>query len=704
MSLSKLFILFFLISITAAFPQTLRLRELKSINFEGNSNIPDHQLQSVIFSKESPGAISKFLFELSPSLGNPPVYFDSLLVEKDIKNLISYYKSEGFFKVKIKDKIKRTEETVELTFVISEGPRSRFGKINKIGFEKIPEPLKPQVDDVFKIDSTMYFSANIIREITSNVLSILQDNGFYSAQFAKTKALIDTTRNTVDVTFNLNLGERYKISEVSVEKNETEYSYVDENLIKEIVDIHKNEWFNKSKISEAEARLYRTDLFSSSMIQIGKIDSSQLAIPLKVKASVKPRNDIAPEIIANNEDNVFNFGFSLGYTRRNFLGGARKLNLQASATLQDPVSFFSNLGSIDSSFYGYGDLRLGIEQPFLFGKPIYTKLETYYTLQNRRNEYYSQIYGVRLTMDFSLPKYVFFNGLTAFVRAENSTYHYKEDYVYGLFENYINATLPPGEREDALDSLKNTDLSNFQSSGQNFYIGGDGVRNTTNDFRFPTKGYSLSLHLEDGNNLLALLKKLFNSDFERPQYAKTIVNFVYYLQKFSTYTSTLGFKIKVGAIHLFKGNREEIPLDERLYAGGSNSVRGWRNRELVPTNSRLNIDASKPTDLEAILLQNFTPGGFALLEGSLEYRKKLIGDFGGTVFADYGNTWLDFNDFRWDDIAVAIGFGLRYYTDFFPIRFDFGFKFYDPYDKRSFFKKSIFRETFNFHLGIGEAF
>jgi outer membrane protein insertion porin family len=684
--------------------QTLKLRELNSISFEGNESIPEHRLKNVLFSKETPNSFSKFLFTLSPSLGNPPVYFDSLLLAKDVKNLLAFYKANGFFKTKIKYEIALDGEDVNLKFIIDEGPRARFGKIETSGFDKIPPELSDEVATEMNLDSTMFFSANAITKVQNDILETLQDNGFYAAAFGKTKAIIDTNRNKVDVKLRLNLGRRYKIGKVSTELPDIEYSYVQPDLIKEIVDIKPGEWFNKTKIAHAEARIYRTDLFSSSLIQFQDVDTVNNRIPLLIKVNLKPRNDISPELIANNEDNVFNLGFSLGYTRRNFFGGARKLNLQASATLQDPFALLENMTHLDSSFYGYSDIRLGIEQPFLFGKPIYTKLETYYTLQNRRNEYYSQIYGVRLLLDFTLPKFVYFNGLTAFVRSENSSYHYKEDYVYNLFKNYVLNNVDEDEQQEVLDSLENSDLSNFRSTGQNFFIGFDAIKNSTDDFRFPTKGYSLSLHLEDGNNFLALLKNIFSSAFNRPQYAKVIINTTYYPEFFSTYTSAFGVKFKVGEIYLFSGNKNEIPLDERLYAGGSNSVRGWKNRELVPSNSEIDINTSNPTDLEAILLQNFTPGGFSLIEGSFEYRKKLIGNFGSAVFVDYGNTWLDFTDFRWDEIAVAIGFGFRYYTDFFPIRFDFGFKFYDPADRRPFYSKAIFPETFTFHLGIGEAF
>ncbi len=74
---------------------------------------------------------------------------------------------------------------------------------------------------------------------------------------------------------------------------------------------------------------------------------------------------------------------------------------------------------------------------------------------------------------------------------------------------------------------------------------------------------------------------------------------------------------------------------------------------------------------------------------------------------DFGNTWNGYKQFRFDNVAVAVGFGLRLYTSFAPIRLDFGFKGYDPSDKTTLidkFRHSSFFDNVEFHLGIGEAF
>ncbi len=693
-----------ILTVSANFANDSKIPEVNSVVIEGNNSVPDYKIENILFTRQNPGWISQFLYNINPSLGSPPVLFDSLLVIKDVNNIKNYYKSIGFFKSNVQYQIIHTENYVDIKFIIDENQRSKINKLVLKGFSNLPEYFSKDIAEELQFDSTEYFSSEKILSSVNNINNILHNNGYILSNLELPHVLIDTVKNKLTLTLTLHLGNRVKISDIDIENQSTENNYVTDDLVLEIANVHNGDWFDESRIGKGEVRLYRTDLFNSSTINIGEIDTTNNKVPLKILIDLKPRNEIAPEIIANNEDNVFNFGLSMGYSRRNFLGDARKFNLQLSATAQDPVFLFSNLNKIDSLFYGYLDLRSTITQPLLFGKTIFTKFQVYYTIQNRRGEYFSNIYGSRLSFDFSLSKKVFFSGLTAYLRAERSTYNYQENYVLNLFNSFINNTHPTASQQATLDSLKRVNLNNFKSVGSNLYLAIDATKNATNNFIFPTEGYSLYLHLEDGNNLLGAINSIFSSGFERPRYIKAIANATYYPTIFSTYKTTLGLRLQIGEIYLLNGNYSDIPLDERLYAGGSNSVRGWRNRELVPVNSSVSIRTTNPNDLEAILLRNFSPGGFSLLEGSVEYRAKLIGNFGGVAFADWGNTWIDFKYFRWDDIAIAGGVGLRYYTSFFPIRFDFGFKLYDPGYRKSFFKKRVFPETFTFHIGIGEAF
>ncbi len=96
-------------------------------------------------------------------------------------------------------------------------------------------------------------------------------------------------------------------------------------------------------------------------------------------------------------------------------------------------------------------------------------------------------------------------------------------------------------------------------------------------------------------------------------------------------------------------------------------------------------------------------GGSFLIEGSMEFRQRFLENFGFAIFTDYGNTFLGYQRFRFDRVAVGAGMGFRYYTQIAPFRVDFGFKVYDPADKTFILNQHVWKRM-EIHFGIGEAF
>ena len=141
---------------------------------------------------------------------------------------------------------------------------------------------------------------------------------------------------------------------------------------------------------------------------------------------------------------------------------------------------------------------------------------------------------------------------------------------------------------------------------------------------------------------------------------------------------------------------ELIPPNQTCFAGGANSVRGWRARQLVPENEIEFIGLTKP-------VENNIRGGTFILEGSFEYRRKFNPDLGYALFLDYGNTWNGYTEFSFNEVAAAIGLGFRYYSPFAPFRIDFGWKLWDPQNDLTLFQRPFWK-AFEFHFGIGEAF
>jgi translocation and assembly module TamA len=132
---------------------------------------------------------------------------------------------------------------------------------------------------------------------------------------------------------------------------------------------------------------------------------------------------------------------------------------------------------------------------------------------------------------------------------------------------------------------------------------------------------------------------------------------------------------RVGII--FGEEAEDIPADKRLYGGGGGSVRAFGYQRLGPLD-----DDDDPK------------GGRSLLELGTELRVRITDEFGAVAFVEGGNVYSeivpDFNaEFLWGG-----GVGLRYFTDFGPIRLDVATPF-NPRDDD---------DPFQIYVSLGQAF
>jgi len=703
------YIFVFLFFAVVLFAQPNTKFELTRINFEGNNNFSSSVLRDLIISKESPGWLSQFLNKIS-ALGNKAVYFDSLLIPSDINTLKSFYQANGYFKVKINSEyeLDTLNNEASLTYKINEHEPVRFNSFTLKGLEWTPPEFIEILTDYCEADTNKIYEDAIVDEKKNYTLSFLRDHGFMLISADTPTVVIDTMKNKVDVELKFAPGNRYKISDLYTQRTGKGADLVDDALLKDIVGIKIGTWYSNYDIQRGTVRLFRTNLFTNANVSSVISDTAGNNVPLMISADIGLMNELSPELIMNNEDNTFNLGLALNYMRKNFLGEARKFTIGTSAAAQNISEFIKYPSFADSAFYGYFDARVSIEQPFLLGEPITTKLETYFTAQKRKDEYNSTIIGGRLSFDFELPQFTYFNSFSAYLNVERSEYDYKPAYIKDLFSQDFQ--IKNGYTKEYADSLAanyvDVDLGGkYISQSTNAAIGLNIGANKTNDSFFPSSGYALSFLLEDANSIPYLISRLFKSDFVRPLFFKGVVTSSFYLPVYDSKLNAFGIKFKIGKIFTYRGDQSAIPLNQRLYAGGSNSVRGWGTRQLVPKNVEFDL-AANPTqdDLVAFLSKGAATGGFFLMEGSIETRNRLIGRLGTALFIDYGNTWNGYKEFRFDEVAVAAGFGLRYYSDYIPLRIDFGFKVYDPNDRRPMVRKEFWKEILQFHIGIGEAF
>ena len=187
-----------------------------------------------------------------------------------------------------------------------------------------------------------------------------------------------------------------------------------------------------------------------------------------------------------------------------------------------------------------------------------------------------------------------------------------------------------------------------------------------NDRMDPTRGFNLT------NRVTPFLDVTDMNTY----FLKNDLTFTHYLTFAGAPSVTLATRLHLGVMG--GAGLSDIPADERFYAGGGGSIRGYAYQEVGPLDR----------DGEAT-------GGRSVTDWSVEIRKRINASFGIVAFVDGGmaheSVYPDFSD----AIQWGAGVGVRYFTPIGPLRLDVA----TPVNRRKDLDSSI-----QFYISIGQAF
>jgi outer membrane protein assembly complex protein YaeT len=657
--------------------------EVGTIRFEGNKELNDDQLLNVIHTRETPWAVWKWIynrFDKEILGGQRPVFFDPIIFASDYQNLKSFYNDNGFFHARVDTSIvlNPDKEKVLLTFSIAEGRRSLIDTVLYIGLDNLPPDMQEELSSNKLITLGMPYIQSKVEAEYKRIVGFCANNGYINMKLVSVDARRYASTDNISVVFVFNTGIRFTFGKVSVEHDTASQQYIDSTVVLEHLDFSMGEFYSEEKIIESERNLNRLGVFEVTKIEnaVPNISSGVTQIPVRVLVRTRPFQELTPEIGMNDENNAFNVLLGIGYNHRNFFGGARNIST---------------------------NLRLNV-QSLQFGKILHDNI-----LKDS-----SLISKVELTTEFIQPYFI--NNKTSFSAAasamldKQSTYYIpsvsfrlgtqSQTTIYTrLFIDWNLQLSDPQTVATRHDTIIGTEWTKQFNS----FVMVTLQRDKRNDLFYPSSGIFQSISIEEGG--------LFPKAFDGPlglnlpysQYVKLTLDGQWYWDPNNTRDLIWATRFRTGGAFLYGDSPlKVIPLTQRYYSGGSGSVRGWRARDLGAM---------------ADTLRN--QGGDAMFEGTIEarlnpFKRGTLGfleleKLSFVFFFDCGNIWSEPSQMRLSEIAMAIGFGLRYNTVAGPIRIDFGMKLYDPdaTTRQWITQKRFFPDTFRqgvIHFGVGHTF
>lgn len=462
--------------------------------------------------------------------------------------------------------------------------------------------------------------------------------------------------------------------------------------------------FNERALEQTYSSLANMKAIRNINIRFAEIEENDT---MKLRATILTTpaklHGFGVDLEGTNSNGNFGFASSVNYQHRNVFKGSELFSAKVRGT-------YESLSNVENALNSYweigGEASLNFPRfvfPFVnesFRRKVRatTELRVRYNRQSRP-EYIRALVSAGWN-------YIWQNRTNSLARHTFKLLDIDYLYLLQIDENFVSE-LP-----------EQTRLYNFN----NLFIVGAGYSYSFNNYnpqnrQRNTHSFRVSVELA-GNALNALshitgIKKEINEEgygsyklfgLDYSQFAKTDFDFSRGIVLDSR--NKLAYHIGVGVAVPY-GNSNRIPFERRYFSGGANSVRGWSVRSLGP--------GSMPKDaIKTFAVQV----GDIRLDANLEYRTKLFWKFEMAAYIDAGNIWtirpydeqpmgnFDFSRF-YKEIAFSYGLGLRLDFDFFLIRFDTGFKAYDPQQvtrKEKWAIKHINGDNFAFHFAVGYPF
>ena len=189
--------------------------------------------------------------------------------------------------------------------------------------------------------------------------------------------------------------------------------------------------------------------------------------------------------------------------------------------------------------------------------------------------------------------------------------------------------------------FRNEEGSNYTSS-----IGGQLTQDARDNIYNPGDGYILNGGIQDAGGI-------FGGD---KNFVKGTATAAFYHTFFGRFV--LELKGRAGWATAY-GSSDAVPIYERFYAGGANTIRGYKERRVGPRDT----GSDEPIGGDALLICN--------AEVTFPIYEKILK---GAIFYDVGNVWASTKDFIvGGGYKSGVGVGLRVNTPVGPFRLDYGY-------------------------------
>ena len=347
--------------------------KISSINFIGDKKIRDRRLRDVIASEED-----RFYKFISRNTN-----FSQNLIDLDIRLLKNYYKSLGYYNIRVTSNSAEINDSGNIDLIYSIDAGERY-IVNKISTEVDPifdkelfNPLKKS----YKRLIGNFYSPFEVKKILDEIDELIEINNL---QFVEHNVEEELADNTISITFNINEGERKLVERINILGN----NVTNESVIRSELLIDEGDPFTKLALDKSISKIKSRNIFKNVNSQVKDGNANNLKI-IDITVEEKPTGEISAGAGVGTNGG----SFAINISENNWLGRGNRLNFEIEVDqeslignisyanpnydfLGNSISYFISSEENDKPDQGYENtvVSTGIKTGFEQYKNIFTNL------------------------------------------------------------------------------------------------------------------------------------------------------------------------------------------------------------------------------------------------------------------------------------------------------------------------------------------
>ncbi len=560
--------------------------EVRKIRFEGVHAFTSLELRKEMKVKE------KGWFSWLTKSGR----FESDKLDTDLDAILDYYRARGYLRASSpgirREPVK--DGRVDLVIQINEGEKYT---VAAVGFGKMTVFKSEELYPSLTLVGNAAYSSKKMRDDITMIRNFYGSRGYADA--AVNPDIRDAGPNRVNIVYRITEGSRFRVGRVNIAGN----TKTKDKVIRREIPLKPGDMFNSVELETTKARLTNLQYFSD--VQATGTPSGGGYRDVDVLVEEKQTGQVGVGAGFSSIDSIVGFvtleqsNFDL-FNPWNFTGGGQRFAMSLRAGSQR------------------SDFSVSLTEPWFMDQQLALGGELFYKQNNFFSDYYEQT-NVGAAVSLRKPL-----GAKSSIRGEYRLENINIDSTVTATD-YVNKNFVGDNGDNSELSQKN--------------IGGDFLRSAVSaNYIYDSRDSGLlarSGHKVDIG--LTLAGGVVGGDVDTISFSARGQKF--YNLKWDTILSMSGELAFVDSI-----NGDEVPVFERVFLGGGQTLRGFKFRDVGPRDTGYT---------------NEVYGGKSLGYVTFEYTIPIIESLRAAVFSDSGFV----NSGSWDanpaDIYSDVGIGIR---------------------------------------------